>query len=147
MRNKAQGNKMRSDGKRTVGHIVEGGFFQEETFELRPEKTRKSQPHLRWRNSIDGKDKFRDTNWETALVTRERQEVGSGWGRRDKAEKVMFHFQSWARPVLVGTAMSTGHRSQDGWQNEARGMRCSVGCYYYSHGKCPLRPRKHFLWA
>lgn len=85
---------MWSDGKRTVGHIIEGGFFQEETFELRLEKTRKSQPHLRWRNPTDGKDKYRDANGETALVTRERQEVGGGWGRKSKAGKVMFDFQA-----------------------------------------------------
>lgn len=85
---------MWSDGKRTVGHIIGGGFFQEETFELRLEKTRKSQPHPRWRNPTDGKDKYRDANGETAFMARERQDVGGGWGRRNKAGKVMFDFQS-----------------------------------------------------
>lgn len=62
---------MRSDGKRTVGHIMGGGVLSKETFEFRSEKTRKSQPHLKWRNPTDGKDKYRDANGETALVTRE----------------------------------------------------------------------------
>lgn len=49
---------MQGDGKRTVGHIVEGGFFQEETFEPRPEKneekpaTSQVEKPYRWEKQI-----------------------------------------------------------------------------------------------
>lgn len=123
-----------------VDHIIEGGLFQEETFELRLEETRKSQAHLRWRNTTDTEDKHRDANRGTALVSSEWQEAGGGWGRRKKAGEGVSDFQNWARPVLVGTVCEvTGHGSLDWRWHEGRKRGCSVGHYFYSHGKCPLK--------
>lgn len=99
---------MRSDRKRTVGHIAEGGFFQEETFETwkdeeKPATSQVEEPY-RWERQIQRRQ-WRDSLGDqgTARSRRWLRQKEQGWEGHvrfpelSKASSGRYSYEHWTQ--------------------------------------------------